>query len=147
MTKTSKIKVPYYAAFRSKKEHDEYFAEIVSQYLKTYMKPIRHEACQQGISSGTTYGVDMAIIALGRMAAEKKIDISNDFFLELMKHIGEASADYGDLFDLDVEENHDTDLWWSGSKLDQELFQYISPDIYPSFEERYKKETVKNTAS
>ena len=140
MTKMNKIKVPYYAVFRSKKEHDEYFAEIVSQYLKTYMKPIRHEACQQGIGSGTTYGIDMAIIALGRMAAEKKIDISDDFFLDLMQHIGEASADYGDLFDLDVEENHDTDLWWSGSKLDQELYEYISPDVYPPFEERYKKE-------
>ena len=140
MMKASKIKVPYYAVFRSKKEHDEYFEEIVSQYLKTYMKPIRHEACQQGIGSGTTYGIDMAIIALGRMAAEKKIDISDDFFLDLMQHIGEASAYYGDLFDLDVEENKDTDLWWSGSKLDQELYEYISPDIYPSFEERYKKE-------
>ena len=141
-----KTRVPYYAVFRSKKEHDEYFANIVNQYLKEYMKPIRHEACQQGIGSGTTYGIDMAIIALGRMAAEKKIDISNDFFLELMQHIGEASADYGNLFDEDVEENHDTDLWWSGSKLDQELYQYVTPDIYPSFEERYKKETVKSTA-
>ena len=140
MMKTSKIKVPYYAVFRSKKEHDEYFAEIVSQYLKTYMKPIRHEACQQGIGSGTTYGIDMAIIALGRMAAENKIDISDEFFLDLMQHIGEASADYGDLFDLDVKENHDADLWWSGSKLDQELYEYISHDIYPPFEERYKQE-------
>lgn len=137
-------KVPYYAVFRSKKEHDEYFANIVSQYLATYMKPIRSEAFNQGLGAATSYGIDMAVIALGRIAEEnptKLIDISDpEFFTQFMLKITEATKDYDKLFDLDVEENHDKDLWWSGSKLDDELYQYVSRDIYPSFEERYKKE-------
>lgn len=147
MQTLKRTKIGHYMTFLSKKDHDDYISAVVSEYLKTYMKPIRHEACQVGIDAGTAFGVDMAILAIGRMAAEKKIDISDDFFVDLMKTIGEASDDYKDIFDIDVEENHDPDLWWSGSKLDKELYEYISPDIYPSFEERYKKEAPKAVKS
>lgn len=138
--------VGHYMTFLTKKDHDNYISEVVSEYLKTFMKPIRHEACQIGIGAGTSFGVDMAIIALGRMAVDKKIDISDEFFIDLMLYIGDASSDYKDIFDIDVEENHDPELWWSGSKLDKELYEYISPDIYPPFEERYKREQPRDIA-
>lgn len=139
MQKLNRVNVGYYKVFRSKKDHDNYISEVVSEYLKTYLKPIKHEACQAGISAGTSFGIDMAVLALGRMSEDKVIDISNDFFIDLMNYISHASSDYKALFDTDVEENNDRDLWWSGSKLDKELYEYISPNIYPSFEERYKK--------
>ena len=129
-----KVKIGPYAVFRSKKEHDEYIANVISGYIAEYMKPHRKDAFNKGLDTGTTYGIDMTILALGRMGI--KVD-----WVEFMKTIGEAASDYGELFDIDLEENHDKDYWWSGSKLDKELYEYISSDIYPSFDERYKRET------
>lgn len=134
----SKVKIGPYAVFRSKKDHDEYIANVVSNYIAEYLKPHRQNAYSKGLDAGTAYGLDMAIIALGRM------DIKVDW-VELMKTISQAADDYGELFDIDLLENHDKDYWWSSSKMDQELFSYIPKEIYPSFEERYKSEIAKNT--
>lgn len=180
-----KVKLQPYLVLRTKKEHDQYIANVVSKYIAEYMKPHRKDAYNKGIDSGTTFGVDMAILALGRIAhgigiehrcetclcynrscvhdeepglcedhtlhaewTAKPIDISEpEFFIEFIRQIGEAAKDYGELFDIDLEENHDKDYWWSGSKLDKELYSYISPDVYPSFEERYRGVTAKNTPS
>ena len=174
----NKIKLQPYLVLRSKKDHDQYIANVVANYISEYMKPHRKDAFNKGIDAGTTYGLDMAIIALGRVAngvgvehrcenclcynrscvhheepgpceehtmhaawTPKPIDISDpDFFIEFMRQVGQAAKDYGELFDIDLEENHDDQYWWSGSKLDKELFEYIGSDIYPSFEERYKRE-------
>lgn len=176
-----KVKLQPYLILRSKKDHDQYIANVISNYIAEYMKPHRRDAYDKGINAGTTYGLDMAILALGRIATgygiehrcenclcynrscipeegpdicenhknhadwyPKSIDISKqDFWIEFMKNVGEAANDYGELFDIDLEENHDEQYWWSGSKLDKELYEYVSPDIYPSFEERYKKEIIK----
>ena len=132
-----KVKVQPYAVFRSKKDFDNAVAGLVSEYIAQYMKPHRKDAFDKGVNAGAAYGLDMTILALGRLGI--KVDC-----VEFMKTISEAASDYGELFDIDLEENHDKDYWWSGSKLDQELFNYISPEIYPSFEERYKREEVKN---
>ena len=59
-----------------------------------------------------------------------------------MNQVAAASSDYCDLFEEDVTENNDDELWWSGSKLDEELYRYVSRDIYPEFEKRYKREYV-----
>jgi len=173
---TKKVQLQPYLILRTKKEHDQYIANVVSGYISEYMKPHRKDAYDKGVNAGTTYGLDMVILALGRMASgysiehrcetclcyglscipkegpdicenhehhatwrPKAIDISDSgFWVELMKQIMEAAKDYGDLMDIDLYENHDDQYWWSGSKLDKELYEYISPDIYPSFEERYK---------
>lgn len=132
-----KVSIQPYLVLRSKKDHDQYIANVASSYISEYMKPHRKDAFDKGVSSGTAYGLDMAIIALGRMG------IIFDP-VEFMKNIGEAASDYGELFDIDLEENHDNQYWWSGSKLDKELFEYVSPDVYPSFEERYKRERNTN---
>ena len=129
----NKVKLQPYLVLRSKKDHDEYIASVVSNYISEYMKPHRKDAFDKGLDAGTTYGLDMAILAMGRMGI--KFDP-----IEFMKNVGEAAKDYGELFDIDLEENHDDQYWWSGSKLDKELFEYIGSDIYPSFEERYKRE-------
>ena len=132
---SKKVQIGPYAVFRSKKDFDECVAGLMSEYVANYIGPHRKDAYDKGLESGTTYGLDMAIMALGRMGV--KLD-----WVEFMKHIGDAAKDYGELFDIDLEENHDKDYWWSGSKLDKELYEYISPDIYPSFEERYKREKI-----
>lgn len=180
-----KVKLQPYLVLRTKKEHDQYIANVVSNYIAEYMKPHRKDAFDKGVDAGLTYGIDMAILALGRMAEganeaktcenclrynvscvpnerieqecaargregwyPKKVDISNpEFFTNFMKQIADAASDYSELFDIDLEENHDKDYWWSGSKLDKELYDYISPDVYPSFEERYKRGGVKSTTS
>ena len=172
-----KVKIGPYAVFRTKKEFDDCVAKLMSEYIVDYMKPHRQDAYNKGLDAGTVYGLDMTLLALGRMIngigvehrcenclcygkscipkegadlcenheehadwCSKGIDISDqNFLIEFMKTVGEAAADYGELFDIDLEENNDKDFWWSGSKLDQELFSYIPREIYPSFEERYKK--------
>ena len=182
-----KVKLQPYMIFRSKKDHDEYIAKVASEFVAQQMAPHRKDAFNKGIDVGVTYGIDMAILALGRIMNgigiehrcetclcynrscvhneppgpceehsihaswyPKPIDITKpDFWIEFMKQLTQASADYGELFDIDLEENHDDQYWWSGSKLDKELYEYISPDIYPGFEERYRRESiasVKNTA-
>lgn len=143
-----KVKLQPYLVLRTKKEHDQYIANVVSNYIAEYMKPHRKDAYNKGIDAGTTYGIDMAILALGRMNIAEEIGTTNEsLLLEFMKNIQQAASDYGELFDIDLEENHDKDYWWSGSKLDKELHDYISPDVYPSFEERYKRGGVKSTTS
>lgn len=168
-----------YAVFRSKKDFDKCVAEIVAEYVSNIMKPERKDAFNQGLDAGTAYGIDMSILALGRLLGDalgqehtcktcanyrvscvpspkndlgeckkhkshgdwspKKISIDGpEFYTDFMKKVAECASDYGELFDIDVEENNDKDLWWSSSKLDDELFKYISPDVYPPFEERYK---------
>lgn len=132
-----KVSVQPYLVLRSKKDHDQYIANVVKDYISEYMAPHRKDAFDKGVYSGTAYGLDMSIIALGRMG------IIFDP-VEFMKNVGEVANDYGELFDIDLYENHDDQYWWSGSKLDKELFEYISPDIYPTFEERYKRERSTN---
>ena len=177
---TKKVQLQPYLVLRSKKDHDQYIANVISGYIADYMKPHRKDAFDKGVNTGTVYGLDMAILALGRISngigiehrcetcacynrscvhneepgpcenhtihaewSPKPIDISDPlFFVEFMQQIAEAAKDYGELMDIDLYENHDDQYWWSGSKMDKELYEYISPDIYPSFEERYKNPSV-----
>lgn len=139
-----KVKLQPYLVLRTKKDHDQYIANVVSSYIAEYMKPHRKDAYDKGVDAGTTYGIDMAILALGRMNIAEEIGTTNEsLLLNFMKNVQEAASDYGELFDIDLEENHDNDYWWSGSKLDKELYSYISPDVYPTFEERYKHDKTK----
>ena len=169
----------FYKAFYTKAEFESYISKIMVEWIANYMAPIRKRSFDRGLDAGTAYGIDMAVLALGRLANggedkhtcntclcynrscipgepgvcedhelhgewhPKPIDISDpEFFIEFMKTVANASCDYADLFDIDVTENNDEELWWSGSKLDEELYQYVSPDIYPEFEKRYKREYV-----
>ena len=126
----------FYKTFYTKTEFDNYISQVLVEYLKKYLGPIRTECFNKGIDTGTTYGIDMAIIALGRMQEEHWVEFDHEFFMEFMKTIEGASADYCDLFDVDILENNDKDLWWSGAKMDQELQRYVG-DWYPPFEKRY----------
>lgn len=134
----------FYKTFYTKTEFDNYISKLLVEYLSKYMDPIRHEAFNKGVATGTTYGIDMAVIALGRLHEDKQIN--HDFFMNFMKTIEEASSDYCDLFDIDILENNDKDLWWSGAKMDQELRQYVG-DSYPSFEKRYRSEQPESLQS
>ena len=128
----------FYKTFYTEAEYKNYISKLLAEYIAAYMKPIRHNAFNTGVETGTTYGVDMAIIALGRLQEEDG-EIDHEFFIKFMKTIEEASSDYCDLFDVDILENHDTELWWSGAKMDQEIRQYVG-DGYPTFEKRYSHE-------
>ena len=128
----------FYKTFYTEAEFKGYISKLEAEYIAAYMKPIRHETFNIGVGTGTTYGVDMAIIALGRLQEEKG-EIDHDFFIRFLKAIEEASSDYCDLFDVDILENHDTDLWWSGAKMDQEIRGYVGEN-YPAFEKRYGSE-------
>lgn len=129
----------FYATFYTKADYIRHFEAMMSEWLKTYFEPFRQKAYSEGLNVGTAYGIDMAIITLGRMGA---IDISNgpnpEFFTEFMKTMQEAATDYGDLFDIDREENNDEDYWWSTEKMDKEIHDYTG-DVYPKFKERYKR--------
>ena len=123
----------FYAAFLTKDEHDRYFASLMNKFVQDKFEPIRQKAYDEGLDNGTAYGIDMAILALGRM------EIMNpDICTEMMKQITEIAKEYGDLFDSDLEENNDHDYWWSTGKMDQEVHLY-SGDDYPPFTERYKR--------
>ena len=168
----------FYKAFYTETEFKNYISVLMAEWIAQYMAPIRKRSFDRGLDAGTAYGVDMAILALGRMAngdgektcdtclcynrscipgepgpceehelhavwTPKPIDISDsEFFIRFMEKITEASSDYCDLFEEDVAENNDEQLWWSGDKLDKELYEYVSSDIYPPFEKRYKREYV-----
>lgn len=177
----------FFMTFYTEKEYKDHISKLMVGWIAKYMDPIRHQSFTRGLDAGTAYGIDMAVLALGRMSnggdvghtcetcmcynrscipgepglceehelhgvwTPKPIDISDDgFFLDFMNQVASASNDYCDLFEVDVSENNDEELWWSGDKLDKELYQYISPDIYPEFEKRYKREyvaeSVKSTA-
>ena len=175
----------FYKTFYTKAEFEHYISNLMVEWLSKYMEPIKRRSFDRGLDAGTAYGIDMAVLALGRMAEGAneaktcenclrynvscvpneeieqkcaargregwhpiKVDISNpEFFTNFIKQVTEASSDYCDLFDIDVTENNDEQLWWSGSKLDEELYYYVSPDIYPPFEQRYKREYVNESAN
>lgn len=178
----------FYKTFYTETEFKNYISKLMVEWIAQYMAPIRKRSFDRGLDAGTAYGIDMAVLALGRMgegATEaktcencaryniscvpndqieqecarrgregwypKKVDISDpEFFVNFMNQVSAASSDYCDLFEVDVTENNDEELWWSGSKLDEELYRYVSRDIYPEFEKRYKREyvseSVKSTA-
>lgn len=123
----------FYAAFYSKQDHDRYFTSLMNEWLKQNFDPLRQKAYNNGLDNGTAYGIDMAILALGRMGIMTP-DISTD----LMLKIKEASEDYGKLFDFDKQENNDDEYWWSTEKMDKEIHEYTG-DAYPPYTERYKK--------
>lgn len=178
----------FYKTFYTETEFKNYISKLMVEWIAQYMAPIRKRSFDRGLDAGTAYGIDMAVLALGRMSqgateaktcencarrdiscipserveqwcAESgregwypiKVDISDpEFFVNFIDQVTSASADYCDLFEMDISENNDEELWWSGDKLDKELYQYVSPDIYPEFEKRYKREyvaeSVKSTA-
>ena len=174
----------FYKTFYTEKEFKDYMAGLMVEWISRYMAPIRKQSFDRGLDAGTAYGIDMAVLALGRMsqgATEAKtcencarydiscipneeieqkcaasgregwypikVDISDpEFFVNFMNQVADASSDYCDLFETDVTENNDEELWWSGAKLDEELYQYVGRDIYPEFEKRYKREYVAEAA-
>ena len=123
----------FYLTFYNKAEHDRYFAAMLGKFVKEKFDPIRQASYDEGLNNGTAYGIDMAILALGRMGLMNPERCS-----EMMKNITEIAGEYGDLFDVDREENNDKDYWWSTEKMDQEIHIY-SGDEYPTFKERYKR--------
>lgn len=179
----------FFRAFYTEAEFKSYISKLMIEWAAKYVEPIKKQSFNRGLDAGTAYGIDMAVLALGRMGqganeaktcencarkdiscthseqieqwcAEdgrerwypKKVDISDpEFFTNFMNQVSAASSDYCDLFEVDVSENNDEELWWSGSKLDEELYHYVSRDIYPEFEKRYKREyvseSVKSTTS
>lgn len=120
----------FYRTFYTKTQFDNYISTLVAEYLMQRLEPIKSECYKLGVDAGTTYGIDMAILALGRLGK------TEDELREFMKKVQEASNDYCDLFDVDIEENNDKQLWWSGAKMDEELREYAGEN-YPSFAERY----------
>lgn len=123
----------FYAAFYTKAEHDRYFVALVNKFVMEKFEPLRQKSYDEGLDNGTAYGIDVAILALGRMG------IMNSYICtEMMKQITEIANEYGDLFDFDREENNDKDYWWSTEKMDQEIHEYAGVD-YPKFTERYKR--------
>ena len=132
----------FYKTFYTRAEFEDYISSLMIEYVKDFMEPIKREAINRGLETGLTYGIDMAVLALGRMAeAEYGVKFSETFFAQFLKTVGDASMDYCNLFDVDILENKDEDLWWSSSKMDQELQSYTG-DTYPAFKDRYayKKE-------
>lgn len=123
----------FYAAFYTKTEHDRYFAALLNKFVAEKFDPIRQKAYNDGLDNGTAYGIDMAILALGRMGI-----INSDICTQMMESITEISDEYGELFDFDREENNDKDYWWSTEKMDREIHEYAGK-TYPPFTERYKR--------
>lgn len=123
----------FYMAFYNKAEHDRYFAAMLNKFVTEKFDPIRQKAYDDGLNNGTAYGIDMTILALGRMGIMKP-----EICTEMMKQIKEIAGEYGDLFDTDREENNDKDYWWSTEKMDKEIHEYSGED-YPKFTERYDR--------
>ena len=123
----------FYMAFYNKAEHDRYFAAMLNKFVTEKFDPIRQKAYDDGLNNGTAYGIDMTILALGRMGIMKP-----EICTEMMKQIKEIADEYGNLFDTDREENNDKDYWWSTEKMDQEIHEYSGED-YPKFTERYDR--------
>lgn len=76
-----------------------------------------------------TYMMDMVTIALGRMGFRESR------FRKFDAALSAACEDYGKLILDDVKD--DKDLWYSKSKLDEELKSYVGGMFVP-YDERYK---------
>lgn len=76
-----------------------------------------------------TYMLDMVTIALGRMGFRESR------FRKFDAALSAACEDYGKLILDDVKD--DKDLWYSKSKLDEELKSYVGGMFVP-YDERYK---------
>ena len=78
---TQKVKLQPYLVLRTKKDHDQYIASVITNYIAEYLKPHRKDAYNKGIDAGTTYGIDMAILAMGRMNLAEEIGTTNESLL------------------------------------------------------------------